>query len=75
MELGRLYEFRHIKTDRLRGYRPAELSPGQQAFVASPEKALPDLIYPQAGGGYAVKGRWLWPMSGQTGAILHEWEG
>ncbi len=44
------YEFRHIKTDLLRGYRLTELSPGQRAFVASPEKALLDLIYLQAGG-------------------------
>jgi len=44
------YEFRHIKTDLLRGYRLIELSPGQRAFVASPEKALLDLIYLQPGG-------------------------
>ena len=44
------YEFRHIKTDLLRGYRLTELSPGQRAFVASPEKALLDLIYLQVGG-------------------------
>jgi len=43
------YEFRHLKTDLLRGYRPIEVSPGQRAFVASPEKALLDLIYLQAG--------------------------
>ena len=44
------YEFRHIKTDLLRGYRLTELGAGQRAFVASPEKALLDLIYLQAGG-------------------------
>ena len=36
------YEFRHVKTDLFRGYRLAEVNPGQQAFVASPEKALLD---------------------------------
>jgi len=45
-----IYEFRHVKTEMLRGYRLTELSPGQRAFVASPEKALLDLIYLQAGG-------------------------
>jgi len=44
------HEFRHIKTNLLRGYRLIELSPGQRAFVASPEKALLDLIYLQPGG-------------------------
>jgi predicted transcriptional regulator of viral defense system len=44
------YEFRHVKTDLLRGYRLTELGPGQRAFVASPEKALLDLVYLQAGG-------------------------
>ena len=34
--------------------------------------ALRDYVWPDPGGGYAVKGRWLWPMPGQTGAILHE---
>lgn len=33
---------------------------------------LCDYVWPDPNGGYAVKGRWLWPMSGQTGAILHE---
>ena len=44
------YEFRHVKTDLLRGYRLIELNTGQRAFVASPEKALLDLVYLQAGG-------------------------
>jgi predicted transcriptional regulator of viral defense system len=44
------YEFRHVKTDLLRGYRLAELGGGQSAFVAAPEKALLDLIYLQPGG-------------------------
>ena len=34
--------------------------------------ALRDYVWLHPGGGYAVKGRWLWPMPGQTGAILHE---
>ncbi len=44
------YEFRHIKTDLFHDYRLIELSRGQSAFVASPEKALLDLIYLQPGG-------------------------
>jgi len=44
------YEFRHIKTSLFRGYRLTEVSPGQRAFVASPEKALLDLVYLQPGG-------------------------
>jgi hypothetical protein len=43
------YEFRHIKTDLLRGYRLTELGGGQRAFVATPEKAVLDLIYLQPG--------------------------
>lgn len=47
--LGR-YEFRHVQPDFLRGYQHVEVSPGQWAFVAAPEKALLDLIYLQPGG-------------------------
>lgn len=47
--LGR-FEFRHIQTRLLRGYRSMELGGGQRAFVASPEKALLDLIYLHPGG-------------------------
>jgi len=43
------YQFRHVKPGLLRGYRLAELGPGQRAFVASPEKALLDLIHLQPG--------------------------
>lgn len=43
------YEFRHIKTELLFGYQMTELG-GQSAFVATPEKALLDLIYLQPGG-------------------------
>jgi predicted transcriptional regulator of viral defense system len=39
-----VYEFRHLKTELFFGYRPEDLS-GQSAFMATPEKALLDLIY------------------------------
>ncbi len=45
-----VYEFRHVKTDHLWGYRLVELGGGQRAFLATPEKALLDLIYLQPGG-------------------------
>lgn len=44
-----IYEFRHLKTDLLFGYRMANLG-DQSALVATPEKALLDLIYLQTGG-------------------------
>jgi predicted transcriptional regulator of viral defense system len=44
------YEFRHFKAELLWGYHLLAVSPGQSAFVASPEKALLDLIYLQPGG-------------------------
>ena len=44
------YEFRHIGPDLQGGYRLIELSGGQRAFVASPEKALLDLVHLQPGG-------------------------
>ncbi len=44
-----IYEFRHIKTELLLGYRMTELGE-QSALVATPEKALLDLIYLQPGG-------------------------
>jgi predicted transcriptional regulator of viral defense system len=43
------YEFRHIKTELLYGYRLVEVGGGQRAFLATPEKALLDLIYLQPG--------------------------
>jgi predicted transcriptional regulator of viral defense system len=43
------YDFRHVKTELLRGYRLIDLTTRQQAFVATPEKALLDLIYLQPG--------------------------
>ena len=45
-----IFEFHHIKTDWLRGYRLIELGGGQKASVASPEKALLDLIHLHPGG-------------------------
>jgi len=44
------YAFRHIKADLFYGYRWGDLGSGQHAFIASPEKALLDLIYLQPGG-------------------------
>jgi len=44
-----VYEFRHIKTGLLFGYRSMDVS-GQQALVALPEKALLDMVYLQSGG-------------------------
>lgn len=47
--LGR-YEFRHIKRALLYGYRSLDLGHNQQALVATPEKALLDLVYLQPEG-------------------------
>ena len=44
-----IYEFRHLKTDLLFGYQMTKLG-DQSAMVATPEKALLDLIYLQTGG-------------------------
>jgi len=43
------FDFRHIKTELLFGYRMNELGE-QRALIATPEKALLDLIYLQPGG-------------------------
>ncbi len=43
------FEFRHVKPERLRGYRMTDLR-GQQVLVAALEKALLDLIYLQPEG-------------------------
>jgi predicted transcriptional regulator of viral defense system len=49
-----VFEFRHVKPGLLRGYRMTALHglkiPEQQALVATPEKALLDLVYLQPGG-------------------------
>ena len=42
--LGR-FDFQHIKTNLLYGYQLTEMEGDQRAFVATPEKALLDLIY------------------------------
>ncbi len=39
------FQFRHIKMRLFCGYRLLDLGTGQSAFVATPEKALLDLIY------------------------------
>jgi len=44
-----IFEFRHIKANLLFGYHMVDLGE-QNAFVATPEKALLDLIYFQPGG-------------------------
>lgn len=44
-----IFEFRHIKSDLLFGYQIIDLG-GQNALVATPEKALLDLMYLQPGG-------------------------
>lgn len=40
-----IYDFRHVQQEWFRGYRRAALSDGQGAFLATPEKALLDLVY------------------------------
>ena len=44
------FSFRHLKADRVFGYRLLDLGDDQQAFVATPEKALLDSVYLQPGG-------------------------
>lgn len=45
-----VYQFRHVTAELVYGYRLTDVADGQQAFVATPEKALLDLIYLQPGG-------------------------
>jgi predicted transcriptional regulator of viral defense system len=45
-----IYTFRHIKRAWFHGYRRLALGGGHSAFVATPEKALLDLVYLQPGG-------------------------
>ncbi len=45
-----IFNFRHIQVDFFNGYRLEDIGEEQQAFIASPEKALLDLIYLEAGG-------------------------
>ena len=49
-----IYHFRHIKAELLRTYKMINLGENQQALVATPEKALLDLIYLEAGGDSAA---------------------
>lgn len=44
------FAFHHIQADRLHSYRVMDLGNDQRAFVASPEKALLDLVNLQPGG-------------------------
>jgi predicted transcriptional regulator of viral defense system len=44
------FEFRHLKVKLLRGYQLVDLVDTQKAFVATPEKALLDLIHLHPGG-------------------------
>ncbi len=45
-----VFEFQHLQPRLLRGYRMLTLGGDQHALVASPEKALLDLVYLQPGG-------------------------
>ena len=47
--LGR-FSFRYLKPQLRGGYRLVDLGGGQRAFVASPEKAVLDLVHLQPGG-------------------------
>jgi hypothetical protein len=44
-----VYDFRHLRKDLLTGYRRILLAEGQEALVATPEKALLDLLYLEPG--------------------------
>jgi hypothetical protein len=43
------FEFHHLKSDLVRGFRRTPLGPAEAAFVATPEKALLDLLYLEPG--------------------------
>lgn len=45
-----IFDFRHIQVDFFYGYRLVDLGEKQQAFIASPEKALLDMVYLEPGG-------------------------
>jgi hypothetical protein len=45
-----IFDFRHIQVDFFYGYRLLDLGEKKQAFIASPEKALLDLVYLEPGG-------------------------
>ena len=44
------FDFRHIQVDFFDGYRFVDLGENQRAFIATPEKALLDLVYLEPGG-------------------------
>lgn len=44
------FDYRHIQMEWFRAYRKVDLGSNQRAFIASPEKALLDLVYLQPGG-------------------------
>jgi predicted transcriptional regulator of viral defense system len=43
------YDFRHVQSALLTGYRRLDLEVGQEGFIATPEKALLDLIHLEPG--------------------------
>lgn len=43
--IGR-FQFRHVGHQRFFGFDQIEVAPNQHALIASPEKALADLLYP-----------------------------
>lgn len=45
-----LFDFRHIQVNWFRSYRRVDLDNNQWVFLATPEKALLDLVYLQPGG-------------------------
>ena len=45
-----VYTYRHVAPKLLSAYQLIDLGGGQQAFMATPEKALLDLVYLQPGG-------------------------
>jgi len=69
-----VYVFRHIKKSLFAGYRQLELTAGQRAFMASPEKALLDLIWltPDADGAAYLRELRLQNMEGVDRAVLME---
>jgi predicted transcriptional regulator of viral defense system len=49
-----IYQFRHLKPELVYGYRLLDVADRQQAFVATPEKALLDLVHLQPRGDQAA---------------------
>jgi predicted transcriptional regulator of viral defense system len=45
-----IFNFRHIQVDFFYSYQLVDLGEKQQAFIATPEKALLDLVYLESGG-------------------------